>query len=136
MKYLKTLDQTLKSLKDNTDSHPLPKEVVLQRVNILNQLSNRDVKLVFDKLKNDNLIDVMLINELDNYFITFNGLLFLEKGGYKRQENIKNTNLRFKKALNLFLLIATILGAIYSVIQIKEFSQNEKKQIIIIQNFK
>ena len=69
MNYLKILDNTLKSLKDNTDIHPLPKEVVLQRVNLLNQLSNRNIRLVFDKLKEDRYIDIISINDLDNYFI-------------------------------------------------------------------
>lgn len=120
MNYLKILDSTLKSLKDNTDNHPLPKEVILQRVNLLNQLSDRNVRLVFDKLKEDRYIDVILINDFDNYFITFNGLLFLQNGGYERQENIIKTNLRFKKISNAFLLIASVFGSIYTIIQIKE----------------
>ncbi len=131
--YLKILDSTLKSLKDNTDIHPLPKEVVLQRVNLLKQLSNRNIRLVFDKLKEDQYIDVMLINDIDNYFITFNGLLFLQKGGYQEKQNIINTNLRFKKILNAFLLIATVLGSIYTVIQIRDaFSKNFGSQPVSI----
>lgn len=131
--YLKLLDDTLKSLKDNTDKIPLPKEVILQRVNILNQLSNRDIRLVFDKLKDDGFIDVMDLNGLDSYFITFNGLLLLQKGGYEEKQSIINTNLNFKKILNAFLLIASFLGSIYTVIQIKEaFCKNNVSQPILI----
>ena len=133
MNYLKILDETLKSLKDNTDKTPLPKEVILQRVNILNQLSERDIRIVFDKLKTDAFIDEMELHNLDNYFITFNGLLFLQKGGYEKKESIINTNFRFKKILNAFLLIASVLGSIYSIIQIKEaFCKNNIAQPIII----
>ena len=57
---------------------------------------------MFDKLKEDQYIDVMLINDIDNYFITFNGLLFLQKEATKNK-NIINTNLRFKKFLMLFI---------------------------------
>lgn len=120
MNYLKILDEILKSLKYNTDKTPLPKEVILQRVNILNQLSDRDIRIVFDKLKTDGFIDEMVLNNFDNYFITFNGLLFLQKGGYEKKESIINTNLNFKKILNAFLLIASVLGSVYTVIQIEE----------------
>jgi predicted ATP-grasp superfamily ATP-dependent carboligase len=46
--------------------------------------------------------------------------LFLQKGGYQEKQNIINTNLRFKKILNAFLLIATVLGSIYTIIQIRD----------------
>lgn len=128
MNYLKILDDTLKSLKDNTDSRPLPKEYVLQRVNMLNKLSNRDIRLVFDKLKDDRYIDVIISNDLDKYFITFNGLLFLQKRGYRKQESIKKWNLRFKKTLNCTLFIASVTGIIFSVIQIKEAFCNDAKK--------
>lgn len=118
--YLRILDNTLKSLKNHTDIHPLPKEILLQRINLLDKLSNRDIRLVFNKLKNDGYIDVLDSNGLDSYFITFNGLLFLQNGGYQEKQSIIQTNLRFKKILNAFLLIATVLGSIYTVIQIRD----------------
>lgn len=118
--YLKILDDTLKSLEKHTDEKPLPKEVLLQRINLLDKLSNRDIRLVFDKLKDDGFIGVMDSKGLDSYFITFNGLLFLQKGGYQEKQSIINTHLRFKKILNVFLLIATVLGSIYTVIQIRD----------------
>lgn len=118
--YLKILDDTLKSLEKHTDKNPLPKEVLLQRINLLDKLSNRDIRLVFDKLKADGFIDVMDSIGLDSYFITFNGLLLLQNGGYEKKQSIINTNLNFKKILNAFLLIASVLGSIYTVIQIKE----------------
>ena len=131
--YLKILDDTLKSLEKHTDEKPLPKEVLLQRINLLDKLSNRDIRLVFDKLKDDGFINVIDSNGLDSYFITFDGLLFLQKGGYQEKQSIINTNLRFKKILNAFLLIATVLGSIYTVIQIREvFSKNIGSQPISI----
>jgi len=137
MDYLKILDSTLESLKDNTETNPLPKEFVLQKVNVLNELSKRDVRLVFDKLKIDKYIDVMIIDELDQYYITFNGLLFLQRGGYIREESVKKTNLRFKKILNIILLLASIVSIAYSLTQICEnFCKDEKteKTTIINQN--
>jgi hypothetical protein len=71
-------------------------------------------------LKTDGFIDEMVLNNFDNYFITFNGLLFLQKGGYEKKESITNTNFNFKKILNAFLLIASVLGSVYTVIQIEE----------------
>lgn len=131
--YLKILDDTLKSLEKHTDENPFPKEFLLQRINLLDKLSNRDIRLVFDKLKDDGYIDVMDSNGLDSYFITFNGLLFLQKGGYQERQSIINTNLRFKKILNAFLLIATVLGSIYTVIQIRDtFCKNIGSQPVSI----
>jgi len=135
MNYFKILDSTLESLKDNTETNPLPKEFVLQKVNLLNELSKRDIRLVFDKLKIDKYIDVMFIDELYQYYITFNGLLFLQKGGYTKEENIENTNLRFKKILNFVLFIASLTGILYSVLQIKEaLCEEEKTEKITIIN--
>lgn len=121
MNYLKILDNTLYSLKEYTEENPLPKEYVLLKVNILNRLSNRDVRLVFDKLKEDKYIDSMILNELDQYFITFNGLLFIQKGGYSKEKSNKDIVRIFKIVSSVFLLLASIFTIMYSGIEIYKF---------------
>lgn len=114
------LDSTLKSLKTHTSNNPLPKEVILQKINLL-ELSNRDRRLIFDKLFKDGYVDKLEGRIPEEYFITFNGLLFLEKGGYTKEDSRKKIEFLFKRLSNIILVIASIIGAVYSVFKICNF---------------
>lgn len=133
MNPIKILDKTLKSLKEHTAENPLPKEVIFLNADILKSLTNRDKKLIVEKLIKDGYTDRIFINELDHYFITFDGLLFIQKGGYK-SENQKQHQDRWIKRITFFLLILTsVVAVIYSYNEILKNNDQTKAEAQIEQ---
>lgn len=100
------LDDVLKIIEASTEDSPIDLEIMLKTRFL--SLPNRDVKVIMDKLRKENLIDCVIPNKNtdDNgrqdfvkgreyYFITFEGLMLLQEGGYvgrlirEERENIR-----------------------------------------------
>lgn len=137
MDLLKILDDILVELKRSTETTHLPKEVILNNIKMYKKLSNRDRRLVFEKLMKDEYIEIIESQNGESYYITFNGLLFLQKGGYVKENSRRINNDRFKKYSNILLFVASTLTIIYTSTEIHKYfhkpndakSQSEVKLI-------
>ncbi len=130
MNPIKILDKTLKSLKDHTSESPLPKEVVFLNAKILENLTNRDKRLIVDKLIKDGYAERMICENLDNYYITFDGLLFIENGGYKKEKKNKFLDKCIKVVAFFLLVVTSVSGVYYSYHEIFKKDSAQKTETL------
>jgi hypothetical protein len=76
------LNQVLTQVRDTTDEQPLPDHQIYWHAKILFQASNRTRKIIMEKLESDGYVKTVLIDKQTLYYITFEGIFFLETGGY------------------------------------------------------
>lgn len=120
---LKTLDDILKYLRDNTDEKPIDLDFVL--LNWSPPLSNRDKRAIQEKLRRDNFIDETIPNpkgttnanplydEDKKYqFITFEGLLLLdEENGYEGRRKKRRGKDWWDWVLKIFVILSFLVSA-------------------------
>ena len=120
------LDYILNFLKDTTSEKPsdLLTDLFHPGPNGLD-LQNRDRKILFHKLLKDGYIGqlehIEKTNDYVGVYITLEGLIFIIDGGYLKQTMIARSKDRRKKYVDSLLVIASILGVVYTIIQIFEF---------------
>ena len=78
------------------DPFPIPREVVIAQRWI--KLSQRDTHIVIKKLCKDGYAD-FIVDEVEKYYITFEGVKFIHNGGYvtaykKETQKTRNQNLK------------------------------------------
>jgi len=105
---LKILDEILLQFEEKTETTPMRFDDILWFGNFSFKLTNRDKRSVIDKLKEDGYIDLIITKEdeieEDKYFITFDGLIFLKKDGYRteyKNESLLNNRLNDINELTL-----------------------------------
>ncbi|NJL75316.1 MAG: hypothetical protein HC892_10060 [Saprospiraceae bacterium] len=77
MKQLKILDEVLIALNDKTEDNPLTKEEILWFADKLFETSNRNKRIIMEKLIRDGYANRLNDKDgIDKYFISFEGLIF------------------------------------------------------------
>jgi len=114
------LDHILNSIKDLGHDKPLKYFEIFYYSKL--ELTNRDQKIIEEKLLKDGFLEkIKVVTETpnyDGYHITFLGLLFIEKGGYKNQLVLLKFE-SFLKWLTLIIVpVGTIIAIIYSIYMI------------------
>jgi len=121
MEELKILDEVLTQLKDKTEKEPLMKEDILWYANRLFETSNRNKRTIMEKLIKDGYAARLDIEGIDKYFITFEGLIFIKKGGYSNQHK-KESKTKFILSFQTWLIvIGTVLAGIYGIFEMFKF---------------
>ena len=120
---LKILDEVLTKLKDKTDNFPLLFADILWYTNKLCEISDRNRRVIIEKLVEDGYAgaDKFPLTEsnpmmVDKYFITYNGLIFIKKGGYLKQYENEKIEIKFKNITFYVILIGSILAGMISII--------------------
>jgi len=103
------LDLILEVLKDTTGEAPMQFNDIFLDAKIYSLLLNRDRKSAIDKLVSDKLISEIMFNGTICYYISFDGLLLIEKGGYVRKLR-KDTISIVLQFLQLFLIAVGTVG--------------------------
>jgi hypothetical protein len=114
-----TLNSVLEQLKDKTEEAPLPDHTIFWHAKRLYTSSNRDKRAIIEKLIKDGYAGRME-NEA-KYFITFEGLLFLLKGGYVGQQKDIVKKRFYLSVSNVFIFFASLIGGVYAGIEIWKF---------------
>jgi hypothetical protein len=134
--YNKILDTTLDVLLKATSETHIPYDFIFDRNTVLINLSNRDKLAVIEKLIKDGYVIKMPLSmdAFNNYYITLEGILFINSGGYISKQN-KELQLKiWNKTKNVFLVIGTISASIIAILQsyqiCRDFDNPPKKTII------
>lgn len=134
--YNKILDTTLDVLLKSTSETHIPYDFIFDRNSVLINLSNRDKRAVIEKLIKDGYVSKMELSleAFNNYYITLEGILFINSGGYISKLN-KDFQLKiWNKTKNTFLIVGTTFAILIAIIQIyqiyRDFGVPPKKTII------
>jgi DNA-binding PadR family transcriptional regulator len=82
-------------LKERSENEPSDLDYEISELYF--EISNRDTKALIEKLAKDGYIDNIIPNfgkflpDRKYQFITFDGLVFLEDGGYVKKEELQNS---------------------------------------------
>jgi hypothetical protein len=124
---IKRLDYILSELNETSQEFPERFNEISERLKD-KSFTNKELHLILDKLKKDNNINIVTDYSSDNkeqYFITYDGVILNEKGGYTEdltQEKLKEEKLRKQNILLDIAKYATIIAGIYYFLLIlKEF---------------
>jgi len=124
MKELKILDDILIQLKDKTSENPLIKEDIIWYAGHLFTTNERDKRTILEKLIKDGYadrLDLAITKDntsiVDKYFITFDGLIFINKGGYTKQFNKDNKEYSLNRLQFWILLIGSIVAIFFGIIK-------------------
>jgi hypothetical protein len=124
---IKRLDYILSELNENSQEFPERFNEISERLKD-KSFTNKELHLILDKLKKDNNINIVTDYSSDNkeqYFITYDGVILNEKGGYTEdliQEKLKEEKLRKQNILLEIGKYATIIaGVYYFLLILKEF---------------
>ncbi|MBU3661284.1 MAG: hypothetical protein FGM14_15545 [Flavobacteriales bacterium] len=125
-----TLDKILKEIKNSSEVEPINLEETIK--DKFEYISKRDRRAIREKLIEDKLVGSFIpfpgasfIEKREYQYITYNGLLFLEKGGYSREKRRQLSKLW----LDYILIISIVIsGSITSVYYIREMCQNKVNQ--------
>lgn len=117
-KYHEYLDIVLKALKEHNELNPISDVSLLEKSGI-KDLSKRDGRILIDKLKKDGAAAIIEANDIitfDGFYITFEGLLLLESGGYiQQQKNMAISKARQLAETRLIAGGAAVAGVYYFV---------------------
>ena len=145
LNYNKVLDLTLSVLLIETPHSHIEYNMLFNHNETLRKLVNRDKRAIIEKLiKNGyvNKIDVSMESP-NNYYITLEGILFINSGGYISQQNKERRLIFWAYTKNAFLIVGTISAIVIAILQsiqvyrdLRISNQNHhvcKKSIIIKQ---
>lgn len=123
----KDLDDILTALKDSTDNEPLDLEEHIK--SNYKKISSRDREAMIRKLLKDEMIDFVKPNtnkedfsskyiaDKPYYFISFEGIILLESGGYIEvinQKDKKEKVEKFYRRMTILILLASSIGSLFS----------------------
>lgn len=126
------LDAVLRGLKETSEDKPIPRNDALNQSDQFQKLSDRDKRIVFEKLERDGYAQrknqVIQNQNTDIWYITFEGILLLREKGYVQREiNTRlarrnaHRNERKLRGYTLWLAIGTWLAGIYFVVELVRF---------------
>lgn len=124
--HLKELDTVLKILSNIPDYSVLNEYIKTEAVKIDKSLVYSNVQLVLDKLVRDEYVELNEpVGPYDGnnkskrrYQITFEGLVFIEQGGYNKQLEITNKDLTRSKYFNWAIAIGGGTATVYYGLEI------------------
>lgn len=134
--YNKILNATLDVLLNATPHNHIPYPYIFDRNSLLINLTNRDKLAVIEKLIKDGYANKIepSMEAINNYYITLEGILFINSGGYISKQN-KELQLKiWNKTKNTFLIVGTTFAIIIAILQIyqvcRDFGTPPKETII------
>jgi|GEM_PF-3238115 len=129
LNYNYLLNLTLSVLLVETSNSHIEYNTIFNKENSLISLSNRDKHAIIEKLINDGYVKKMEISmaSLNNYYITLEGILFINSGGYISQQN-KERRLKFwSYTKNVLLVLGTVSAFILAIIEIREKTRDKSE---------
>jgi len=117
----KTLDVILQELKNNTADEPMDLEQTIKFK--FDFISKRDNRAIREKLISDNLIKSFIPLPIENKFlegreyqyITIEGLIFIEKGGYRRQKIRESSKVLLDYTLAISIFVSGAIASVYYI---------------------
>lgn len=125
--YNQILDLTLKVLLKETPNSHIEYNNLFIKNSILENLSNRDKRAILEKLIKDgyvNKVDISM-QSVNNYYITLEGILFINSGGYKSKKKKEYSLTIWNYTKSALLFMGTISATILAVLEIAEKSKND-----------
>jgi hypothetical protein len=120
-KYIRfrVLDRILEHIKDTTENSPLEEHLIFRELNLHNTLSPRDKRIIIEKFKRDDLISTKKITvgnlQEDGIYITFEGLLLLDCGGYVRKAKKETISIILQFLATLLIVLGTLAAGAYGL---------------------
>lgn len=124
MNDLKLLDNILKQLKEKTTTEPISMEHVFWYDNNLFNTDSRTRFTVMNKLCKDGYADHKLVNNITSFYITFDGLVFIERGGYTKQLQKEKQRKKLNDVLAITIAVSGIVASIYYVVELVNYKNN------------
>ena len=117
----KILDVILYELKNNTSDDPMDLEQTIKFK--FDFISKRDNRAIREKLIADNLIKSFVPQPIDNRFvegreyqyITFDGLMFIEKGGYRKLRIRESSKVKLDYTLAIVISVSGVIASVYYI---------------------
>jgi hypothetical protein len=134
MEEFKILDEILQELKDKTEENPMTMEDLFWHNKSLFNTSPRLRYTVMNKLVKDGYAELKEIKDLNvnvvksTYLLTYEGLIFINKGGYKSDFSRKKSSSFLNYTLSFTIAISGITTSVYYVLEMcqeKEIQKNE-----------
>ncbi len=118
MNELKLLDDILKVLKDHTQENLLTQEnAFILAEKGLHKDDSRLIYTVINKLVKDGYVEFKSLDEnsklIQGYLLTFEGLIFINKGGYKWQRIWQISKIIFLNISSILLVLSAVFAGIY-----------------------
>ena len=118
MNELKLLDDILKVLKDHTQENLLTQEnAFILAEKGLHKDDSRLRYTVINKLVKDGYVEFKSLDEnsklIQGYLLTFEGLIFINKGGYKWQRIWQISKIIFLNISSILLVLSAVFAGIY-----------------------
>jgi hypothetical protein len=123
MTELKTLDDILKQLESATEEVPMKMEDLFLNANKLFDTSPRLRFTVMNKLVKDGytehkeLEDSKTKVKSSTYFLTYDGLIFIKKGGYQEEFKKEDETLKALKIEKTAIISVAIISSVYYSLQ-------------------
>lgn len=126
--YNQILDLTLKVLLKETPNSHIEYNNLFMKKSVLENLSNRDKRAVLEKLIKDGYVSKMEMSmeAINNYYITLEGILFINSGGYKYKRTKERINFVWNVTKNVFLVFGTLSAFCLAVLQINQLLRDTK----------
>jgi hypothetical protein len=120
---LNTLDLILLEVKESSDNTPVDLESIIKQK--FTSVSNRDGRAIIEKLIRDGLISTFVPHESPEFikgryyqYITFDGLLFIEDGGYSGKKRREEFNAKVLNRISWVVAFGALLSGLYYLIEI------------------
>jgi len=107
----------------------MPMEELFWYGNKLFDTSSRTRFTVMNKLCKDGYAEQKEFNNMTCFFITFDGLVFLEKKGYRGQLRKEKQRKRLNDVLAITIAVSGSIASYYYLLEIVNYEKNHHKQI-------
>ena len=115
----------LNSNKDSTEMQLIHNQYKMTSLVRFSKFTEEKLRLILNKLHDDKYVDFMLKDDVRYYYINYNGIEFLEQGGYAEKLSLQELKEDTNKRENVLIQIATvgsvIVGAYYFLLLMKDF---------------
>lgn len=115
----------LNSNKDSTEMQLIHNQYKMKSLVRFSKFTEEKLRLILNKLESDKYVDFMMKDDIRYYYINYNGIEFLEQGGYAEKLRLQKLKEDTNKRENVLIQIATvgsvIVGAYYLLLLIKDF---------------
>jgi len=120
MQELRYLDKMLETL--NVEEDPIREMELFIKAKIIDLGRFKDRHIILQKLIKDGYAEIKQIqlaatkNFVDAYFITFEGVIFIKKGGYSKEYKRLKSKTFFQDVLAWTIAIGSVLAAVFSIL--------------------